>query len=402
MDLHTGCPIWLLGNVPAIQPPPLERDARCEVAVVGAGVTGALLVDRLTRAGCDTVLVDSRTFGVGSTAASTSLLICEPDTHLFELEEQFGGPAVKRVYALGVQAIEQLEALAVGLPGSCGFARRSCLYLASDDAGAALLEREHAARRRLGIPCERLSKADLHGAGYSCSAPLALRSAVAGEMNAYQLALALIEGAMTHGLRAYSATRIVGLHRGRTRQVSLQTDRGRTIRADAVVFASGYEAHEQLDERLGSLSSTWAFASDPVASFDGWPDRALIWETARPYVYLRTTSEGRVLMGGGDEPYARSHQDEAKIGDKVRRLAERFTRMFPAIPLRRVQAWAGVFGSSQDGLPYIGRPDPHRPVYYALGYGGNGITFSAIAAEIIAEELQGRRHPDAELFRFGR
>jgi glycine/D-amino acid oxidase-like deaminating enzyme len=43
---------------------------------------------------------------------------------------------------------------------------------------------------------------------------------------------------------------------------------------------------------------------------------------------------------------------------------------------------------------------PHA--YFALGYGGNGITFSVIAAEIIRDYVTGHTNPDARIFRFGR
>jgi glycine/D-amino acid oxidase-like deaminating enzyme len=65
-------------------------------------------------------------------------------------------------------------------------------------------------------------------------------------------------------------------------------------------------------------------------------------------------------------------------------------------------AWAGVFGETKDGLPYIG-PHQQFPLgLFALGYGGNGITFSLIAAEIIRDALLGRSNPDAQLFGFDR
>jgi glycine/D-amino acid oxidase-like deaminating enzyme len=65
-------------------------------------------------------------------------------------------------------------------------------------------------------------------------------------------------------------------------------------------------------------------------------------------------------------------------------------------------AWAGCFGQSDTGLPLIGAL-PGRPHCYAvLGYGGNGITFSAIAAQIIQRELAGHKDPDAKLFAFRR
>ena len=49
--------------------------------------------------------------------------------------------------------------------------------------------------------------------------------------------------------------------------------------------------------------------------------------------------------------------------------------------------WGGTFGETEDGLPYIGtaRQFPHG--YFALGYGGNGITFSWIAANLLLDRF---------------
>jgi hypothetical protein len=65
-------------------------------------------------------------------------------------------------------------------------------------------------------------------------------------------------------------------------------------------------------------------------------------------------------------------------------------------------AWAGTFGVSSDGLPFIGRHPGVPHTWFALGFGGNGTTFSVIAAEIIRNALLGRDDPDAALFSFER
>jgi glycine/D-amino acid oxidase-like deaminating enzyme len=83
-------------------------------------------------------------------------------------------------------------------------------------------------------------------------------------------------------------------------------------------------------------------------------------------------------------------------------LGERFRRLFPGTDLIPECAWGGVFAETKDGLAFIGQP-PNRPrAYFALGYGGNGITFSAIASKLIADLYLGRPNPDAEVFRFSR
>ena len=64
--------------------------------------------------------------------------------------------------------------------------------------------------------------------------------------------------------------------------------------------------------------------------------------------------------------------------------------------------WAGAFGTTKDGLPYIGSV-PERPnTYFALGFGGNGITFSVMTAEIITNMINKKNDPDASLFSFDR
>ncbi len=63
-------------------------------------------------------------------------------------------------------------------------------------------------------------------------------------------------------------------------------------------------------------------------------------------------------------------------------------------------AWAGAFGSTATGLPYIGDIPRHPRIHAVMGYGGNGITYSQIASELIVSALDGKRDADCELFAF--
>jgi glycine/D-amino acid oxidase-like deaminating enzyme len=405
MDLHTGRPIWTILEAPESPHAhrPLEQDEECEVVVVGGGVSGALVADRLAEAGVETVVLDCRDFGCGSTAASTNLLLYETDSSLQELAARFGPDAARRVFELGRCAIDSIEQLAGTLGDRCGFSRRDSLYLASDAAHVTALRQEFELRRRMAFDVQWLDPQDLAKAGYSFSAPGAIRSRGAGQVNALRLTRRLLERAAARGCRQYVRTEVVGVDEERNGLIQLRTTAQHRARARAAVFATGYEADRFLGpRRVGHLTSTWAVAGEPVERFDGWPDRALVWETSRPYLFLRTTDDNRVIVGGEDEPYAQAHDDPGKVRAKARTLLDRFTAMFPRIDLQVATAWAGTFGGSADGLPYIGRP-PGRPAsYFALGYGGNGITFSAVAADILADLLAGRPSPDARLFRFDR
>ena len=87
---------------------------------------------------------------------------------------------------------------------------------------------------------------------------------------------------------------------------------------------------------------------------------------------------------------------------KARSLAKVFHKLFPAILFRADFSWAGVFASTKDGLPYIGSIPELPDTYFALGYGGNGITFSVIAAQIIRDILSGKKNKDLPIFSFSR
>ena len=115
MDLHSGAPFWLVRNGLGVSHPSLTRGERCDVAIIGAGVTGALVADALTARGHDVVLIDRRDAGLGSTCASTALLQYEIDVELAPLIALVGEPAAVRAYQLGIEAIDEVERLVEAL-----------------------------------------------------------------------------------------------------------------------------------------------------------------------------------------------------------------------------------------------------------------------------------------------
>ena len=203
-------------------------------------------------------------------------------------------------------------------------------------------------------------------------------------------------------VRAFSTRRLVNKYEADVNCVRLQTDRGCEIMADHAVFATGYEAQEFVPKRVVTLKSTYALASEPLEEFPGWWERCLIWETARPYLYLRTTDDDRALVGGEDDSFRNPARRDRLVTKRTDQLAKRFVEMFPAIELEVAYRWAGTFGETKDGLAYIGQIRQMPRCYFALGFGGNGITYSIIAAEIIRDALLGRPNPNTHLFRFDR
>jgi glycine/D-amino acid oxidase-like deaminating enzyme len=398
MDLRTGAAFWPIKNGLIGVYPGLEHDETCDVAIVGAGITGALVAHHLSQAGCDVVVLDRHDAAAGSTAATTGLLQYETDTSLTQLAASVGIERAVQSWRLGRQAISQLESLSDSCP--CGFTRRPALYLASSRWDVRSLEAECRLREAHGFGVEWLNRQALSDR-YGLERPAAIVSSGAAELDAYRLAHSLLATASRRGARVYDRTNVdkIEMPAG---CVKLLTNRGTTVRAQRLVVASGYEVPPQFGLDPGNLNSTWVFISEPLADLSWWPERALIWETSRPYTYLRTTADGRVLIGGEDEGWSARHENVRLLGRKTLRLNKRFSALFPGVRLEPAYAWAGVFAATKDGLPYIGALDEWPRAWFALGYGGNGITFSMVAADLAVDWWRGVHNSNAGLFAFNR
>jgi glycine/D-amino acid oxidase-like deaminating enzyme len=115
---------------------------------------------------------------------------------------------------------------------------------------------------------------------------------------------------------------------------------------------------------------------------------------------LRTTTDGRVRCGGGDEDIAAATRRDALLGRKAAWLQHRLAALLPGIDATPAFSWCGAFGASAHGLPTIGPVPGLRNCFAVLGYGGNGITFSMLAAQMLRNLLTGESEPDLDLVRF--
>jgi glycine/D-amino acid oxidase-like deaminating enzyme len=163
-------------------------------------------------------------------------------------------------------------------------------------------------------------------------------------------------------------------------------------------LATGYELVDMVKQDRHQIISTWAIATGRQTGSALVPGNPLIWEASDPYLYLRTTHDGRIICGGEDAPFEDEEKRDALIGEKTARLTEKLAHLLPRIDPAPEFAWAGSFGTTATGLPLIG-PVPNRPRIFALmGYGGNGITFARIAAEMITTAIGGGKDDDADIF----
>ncbi len=400
MDLTSEAAYWPLKNGLPTTFPSLQGDLHCEIAVLGAGITGALVANALTAAGMDVIVVDKREAVHGSTSASTGLLQYEIDASLVDLAQRHGESTAVRAYQLCAGAIDRIASLTGELDDHCGFARHPSCYLASRSKDLKSLREEYDLRRKHGFDVQFLTSAQV-SERFDFEAPGALWTEQAAQVDSYRMTYQLLDRARSRGARIFDRTEVTEIS---TRQPGwlLATASGASISAQRLVVATGYEAVKLLPRKLVRLHSTYALASQPLDHFNGWPEKCLLWETARPYFYVRSTEDGRAVVGGEDEKFRSPTVRDALIPRKAKRLTERFREMFPQIPFEVEYAWAGTFAETPDGLPYIGCLPDVPDAVFALGYGGNGITYSMLAADLISAHFRGEPAEDMTIFRFFR
>ena len=396
-DLRTGLTVWEADGLPYLPHRQLDHSIEADVVIVGAGISGALAADLLTEAGLRVVVVDRRGPVRGSTVASSALLLFEIDTSLTDLTARIGKSAAERVWKRSAQAVTDLGRHIASAGISCAWRPRDSLYLLSRGGDADALAKEAAARRRIGLSAALVDRKTLRRR-YGIDRPLAIRSRHSAEVDPVRLASGLLGRALRRGARLYAPVDIDSVT-ATPRSVVAHSKNGCAIAAAKLIYATGYEPARRVLHPGHRIVSTWAMATAPQPK-SLWPSRCLIWETAKPYLFIRTTPDGRVIAGGEDEDISDASKRDALIARKTRAIARKLEALLPDLDVTADFAWAGTFGESATGTPTIG-PVPAMPNCYAvLGYGGNGITFSMIAAQLLRAHICGRRDPDADLFGF--
>jgi glycine/D-amino acid oxidase-like deaminating enzyme len=399
LDLRTGRPVWSAYRAPRPETASLTRDVKADVAIVGMGISAAMIADALSQAGLSVVLVDRRGPFLGSTAATTALVQHEIDQPLSKLSRRIGKNRAERAWRRSRLAVGNLAARIAELGIDCRMAERPSLYLAGNLLAPEALRAEGEARNAAGLYSAYLTAGDLKQR-FGIDRKAALLSYGNLALDPRRLTAGLLMAAAGRGARLHAPVEATGYesHRG---GVAIATTEGPTISATAAVLATGYELAGIVPRDGHRIISTYAIATKPQPRAI-WPEAAFMWEASDPYLYLRATHDGRIVCGGEDEDFTDEAARDALIPEKTRRIAEKLSRLLPGVDTAPDYAWAGAFGTTPSGLPLIG-PVPGRPGFHAvLGYGGNGITFSRIAAELITAGLTGRQDRDADLFALDR
>lgn len=399
MKLRSSETFWPLKSAMKYSYPSIDSDHTTEILIIGGGITGALIAYKLISEGKKVILVDRRDVANGSTAASTALLQYEIDVPLHELIKIRGLECAVDSYSNGKKAIFDLRTIIDTIKSDCQFEFKKSIYYCSLKKDIPFLRNEFKCRKEHGFDVNWLERWDLEKMGLNAIA--GIESKTAAVMDPYKLANDLLHYCQKKGMQIYDRTNITSIQNQKSKSIA-HTENKFTITAQHIIHCSGYESTETLTEKVVDLKSTYVIASENIEFLPTAFKNAIFWDTSKPYLYFRVTSDNRIIMGGGDEEYKDAKKRDKLLDKKEQYLLRHFKRKFPKINFKIDYSWAGTFGETKDGLPYFGKPDPTKNEHYVLGFGGNGITFSVIGMNSIMDSINNKKNQDLEYYRFGR
>lgn len=357
-----------------------------DVAIAGGGITGITLAFLLQQAGQTCVVMEARNLGFGTTGGTTAHLNTIFDTPYHVIIDNFGKEAAHHIARAAEEAI-RFVADNVARYATDGDFRRSFGYIFTQSKEQEkTLEKIVQGCMDVKLPVEYVNHIPL-------PIPFSRAIRVAGQAQIHPMRYlqALARAYENRGGVIVERCRVEGFNSEGPR-VSINTSGGPII-ARKLVFAT----HIPIGVNILHLRCP-AYRSYALAvHLDGDYPRDLVYDLHDPYHYYRTQAiDGReyLIVGGADH----------RTGDKVNTsnaflgLESHARANFPVKEI--THRWSAQYFESADGLPYIGQlPGNAENILVATGFGGNGVTYSQVAALLLRDMILDRPNPLIDVLR---
>lgn len=315
MKLKSSEPFWLVKNGIVNSYPSTRENLDTEILIVGGGITGSLIAHQCMEDGYKTVLMDRREIGHGSTSATTSMLQYEIDVPLHQLIDLIGEKAAVESYWACYKSIDDLKKIVQQVKSDCGFKKKESLYFAALKKDVGWLKKEFEARKKIGMPVKWLEADEIYKKFHIKHSYGGILSEQGGSIDAFKLAHDILAYNHEKGLKIFDKTDIKKVTY-KLNGVSVQTEHGTTITAKKLIYCNGFESTEIIKDKFVKLLSTYAIVGERFEDDQSHINDTLFWNTAEPYMYMRTTDDNRLLIGGEDEDFVNAKKRDSllKIG----------------------------------------------------------------------------------------
>ena len=327
------------------------------------------------------------------------MLQYEIDTPMIDLAAMIGEEGAVISYKAGIESLQMLEDLIIEENIDGGFGLKKSLQVSHSKDNIDKLKEEYLFRKKHFFNVEWLTSEEIKER-YRINSFDGILSAEGASIDAFKFTHELFQKNHERGLRIYDHTEIKKISYGDN--VVIKTKNGCKVVCKKVVLCTGFETLKMFKEKYADIVTTFATVSEQNPDMYDELKDLLIWETGIPYIYIRTTDDNRLLVGGEDIPFKYNGVNDRMKRNKAEKLIKKTKSLLPTFNFIDDYRWAGAFAQTKDGLPYIGEHPDYKNAIFVLGFGGNGITFSAQAMNLVLKKLAGLYDPLLYLYRFNR
>lgn len=398
MKLHYGKTYWdKFAKGIEINFDKLRKNIKTQILIVGGGMSGSLAAYFLAKKNYKVIVAEKNQIGQGSSMANTGLLQYWSDIMLWELAEQIGEEDAVLFYKMCLQSMYDLNDIAKSLSYKSDYKISNSIYYASNEEDMEKLEKEYKYLKKHNFPVEFIRN-DRLIKEYGIDKPIALKTFQDASVNPYEFIYALSKENTQMGVEYFENTEV---DLGDINLSHVYANDKYKIEFDKIILATGYSYIYPVVKDKIQINRTYAISSKKLDKLP-WKENVMFWETKDPYLYFRVTDDKRIVVGGLDEEINEVLEDDNKLGEKSKELANKFNALVSGDKISVEYQWNALFGESKDNLPFLGVDPDNENKYYILGYEGNGTCYSLAGAQIILDLIEGNENPYSEIVKIDR
>lgn len=345
-----------------------------DVAIVGGGMTGVLTALLLQRSGRKCILFESHNLCFGTTGGTTAHLNTLLDTPYTTIIKNFGKESARLIADAAASAIALVKKNIEFYNIDCAFENASAFLFSQDNEQSDELDGIYDACKEVGLD---ISYANALPVNIPFQKAIEVRGQ--GKFHPVKYVFALAKAFEEAGGIIMQHCRVNGVENNE--EILVETDSGH-FKASNLIYATHIPPGVNLLHLRCAPWRSYAMAFSLKAK--KYP-KDLVYDMYDPYHYIRSQKvDGKTYMIVGGEDHKTAHKENTE--SCFRSLESYILKHFDVDEF--VEKWSSQYFEPADGLPYIGHLPQHTgKIFVASGYGGNGMTYSHIAAQVLHDMI---------------